>query len=131
MAAIKELAKTGTAKVPAYSFSANQAIGDRTVTIGDSRLFVAEGIFAAELAQCCQELGLLANAFALHRSRATTFVRRLTRDLAEHRKPARVLIRRGIALYRADREVLARQVALGCVPANGRQIRRAVSSMPA
>ena len=131
MAAIEELAKTGTAEIPAYSISANRAIGNRTVTIGDSHLFIAEGIFAAEIAQWCQELGLLASAYALHRPRLVTFVRRLTRDLREHRKSAGVLIRRGVTLYHTDREVLARQIALGCVPANGRQIRRAISSMPA
>jgi uridine kinase len=131
MAAVEELARTGSAEVPAYSISASRAIGNRTVTIGDSRLFIAEGIFAAELAPWCQELGLLASAYALHRPRPVTFVRRLARDLSEHRKPAPVLIRRGLWLYRNDRAVLARQVALGCVLANGRQIRRAVSNMPA
>jgi uridine kinase len=131
MAAVEELARTGRAEVPAYSISANRAIGNRSITIGDSRLFIAEGIFAAELAPWCQELGLLASAYALRRPRSVTFARRLARDLAEHRKPVPVLLRRGLWLYRTDREVLARQVALGCVPANGRQIRQAVSSMPA
>jgi uridine kinase len=131
MAAIEELAKTGRAEVPTYSISANRAVGNRTITIGDNHLFIAEGIFAAELAPWCQELGLLASAYALRRPRAMTFGRRLARDLAEHRKPVPVLVRRGLRLYRTDREVLARQVALGCVPANGREIRRAVSSMPA
>jgi uridine kinase len=131
MAAIEELTKTGSAEIPTYSISANRAIGNRVVTIGEHRLFIAEGIFAAEIAPWCQELGLLAGAFALRRPRAFTFARRLARDLTEHRKPATVLIRRGMALYRTDREVLARQVSLGCVSANGRQIRQAISRMPA
>ena len=131
MAAVIELAKTGSAEVPAYSISANRAIGNRTVTIGNSPLFIAEGIFAPEIARPCRELGLLAGAFALHRPRTVTFVRRLVRDLAEHRKPPMVLLRRGVTLYRTDRAVLARQVALGCLPATGRQVRRAVSRIRA
>jgi uridine kinase len=53
-----------------------------------------------------------------------TFVRRLARDLAEHRKPPIVLLRRGLRLLREDPRVLARQAQLGCRPAGSREIRR-------
>jgi uridine kinase len=45
-----------------------------------------------------------------------TFWRRLTRDLREHRKPPLVLVRRGLALLRDQRRVVAHAVALGCRP---------------
>ena len=43
-----------------------------------------------------------------------TFWRRLTRDLREHRKPPLVLVRRGLALLRDQRRVVAHAVHLGC-----------------
>lgn len=123
IAAIEQLAATGRVDVPAYSFSANQPIGSHVVTTGGAPLFIGEGIFAAEIAAECQERGLLAGAFAVRRPRAVTFLRRLTRDLAEHRKPPMVLVRRGLRLLREDPRVLARQAELGCRPASAREIR--------
>jgi uridine kinase len=124
IAAIEQLAGTGRVEVPAYSFSANRPIGSHLVTTGGSQLFIGEGIFAAEIVAECAERGLLAAAFAVRRPRTVTFVRRLTRDLAEHRKPPVVLLRRGLRLLREDPLVLARQAQLGCRPASGNEIRR-------
>ena len=123
IAAIEQLAGTGRVEVPAYSFSANQPIGSHLVTTGGSPLFIGEGIFAAEIAAECLERGLLAGAFTVRRPRLVTFVRRLTRDLAEHRKPPMVLVRRGLRLLHEDPRVLARQAELGCRPASAREIR--------
>jgi uridine kinase len=131
VAAIEQLAGTGRVEVPAYSFSANGPIGTHVVTTGGSPLFIGEGIFAAEIAAECLERGLLAGAFAVRRPRLVTFVRRLTRDLAERRKPPTVLVRRGLLLLREDPRVLARQADLGCRPASARAIRRAASRTPA
>jgi uridine kinase len=125
IAAIEQLANSGRVEVPAYSFSANRPIGSHVVTTGGRLLFIGEGIFAAEIAAECRERGLLAGAFAVRRSRVITFVRRLTRDLAEHRKPPMMLVRRGLRLLRADPGILARQAELGCRPASARQIRQA------
>jgi uridine kinase len=58
-----------------------------------------------------------------------TFARRLVRDLAERRKPPMVLVRRGIALLRNEPAVLARQVALGCEAASGREILSRVAAL--
>jgi uridine kinase len=124
IAAIEQLAGTGRVEVPAYSFSANRPIGSHPVTTGGCPMFVGEGIFAAEIVAECAERGLLAAAFTVRRPRAVTFVRRLTRDLAEHRKPPIVLLRRGLRLLREDPRVLARQAQLGCRPASGYEIRR-------
>ena len=131
LAAIEQLALAGRVEVPAYSFSANHPVGTHQVSTGGSPLFIAEGIFAAEIATECHERGLLAGAFAVRRPRLITFVRRLARDLTEHRKPPMVLVRRGLRLLRADPRVLTRQTELGCLPASARTIRRAASRRPA
>jgi len=70
--------------------------------------------------------GVLAAAVTLRRTRQITYVRRLARDLRERRKAARVLVRRGWALMRAEPAVLARQTELGCTPRNAADTIRAV-----
>jgi len=45
--------------------------------------------------------------------RAFTFARRLVRDLSERRKPPHILLRRGLALCRAEPEVIGRMERLG------------------
>jgi uridine kinase len=45
-----------------------------------------------------------------------TFWRRLIRDLRERRKPPLVALRRGLALMRDQRRVVAHAVELGCTP---------------
>ena len=50
-----------------------------------------------------------------------TFWRRLSRDLREHRKPPLVLVRRGIALMRDQRRIVAAAVATGCTAVSADQ----------
>jgi uridine kinase len=75
---------------------------------------VAEGIFAHEVVTACRDAGVLAVALCLSQHPLVTFWRRLTRDLREHRKPPLVLVRRGWALMRDQRRVIADAAALGC-----------------
>ena len=58
-----------------------------------------------------------------------TFWRRLTRDLREHRKPPLVLVRRGLALMRDQRRVVAHAVALGCAPVSPEEAYAALSAL--
>nr|WP_229399833.1 hypothetical protein [Micromonospora okii] len=90
---------------------------------------MAEGIFAAEIVEECRQHGVLAGAYALRRPRGATFLRRLSRDLAEQRKAPRVLLRRGLALLRAEPAVLRRQIGLGARPAPAREVLRGVADL--
>lgn len=136
-AAIAELSASGQALIPIYDISRSAAVDDRLFTIDDQTLFIAEGIFAAELVTRCAQLGVLADAVALKRPRTITFARRLVRDLAEHRKAPSVLMRRGLRLWREDPAVVKRALLQGCRPMGARQIYsrvrklRAASRMPA
>ena len=85
------------------------------------RVFVAEGIFAQEVVPRCRDRGLLAAAYCVRQHPLVTFWRRLTRDLRERRKPPLVLVRRGLALMRDQRRVVAHAVELGCVPVIARR----------
>ncbi|GAA2434719.1 uridine kinase [Streptomyces glaucus] len=113
VAAITELCRTGRTNVPVYDIARSARTGEETVDIGRTPLFIAEGIFAAEIVARCRELGVLADALCLSRGAVTTFRRRFLRDLREGRKSVPFLLRRGWRLMRAERSIVARQTALG------------------
>ncbi|MEU2053554.1 uridine kinase [Streptomyces bungoensis] len=114
--AIARLCTTGSTPVPVYDIALSARTGEETLHIGRTPLFIAEGIFAAEIVERCRERGLLADALCLTRGAATTFRRRFLRDLREGRKSVPFLLRRGWRLMRAERSIVARQVSLGAHP---------------
>ncbi|MFF6951634.1 uridine kinase [Streptomyces iakyrus] len=113
VAAITRLCRTGRTDVPVYDLSLSARTGAETVDIGRTPLFIAEGIFAAEIVTRCRELGVLADALCLSRGPVKTFRRRFLRDLREGRKSVPFLLRRGWRLMREERTIVARQTALG------------------
>ncbi|MFE0581617.1 MULTISPECIES: uridine kinase [unclassified Streptomyces] len=113
VAAIAELCASGRTDVPVYDIATSSRTGWDTLDIARTPLFVAEGIFAADVAARCQDLGLLADAICLRGRPSTTFRRRLVRDLREGRKSVLFLIRRGWRLMRAERGIVARHLELG------------------
>ncbi|MFI8961224.1 uridine kinase [Streptomyces sp. NPDC053493] len=116
VAAIVELCRTGRTDVPVYDIATSAVAGRETLDIARTPLFVAEGIFAADIVARCRELGVLADALCLRGRPSTTFRRRLLRDLKEGRKSVPFLLRRGWRLMRAERSIVARQTALGAHP---------------
>ncbi|MEU6284838.1 uridine kinase [Streptomyces sp. NPDC047028] len=134
--AIARLCATGSTPVPVYDLSLSARTGEEALHIGRTPLFIAEGIFAAEIVERCRERGVLADALCLSRGPVTTFRRRFLRDLKEGRKSVPFLLRRGWRLMRAERSIVARQVSLGAHPcgreealgrlaaAAGRQVRQ-------
>ena len=112
--AICDLATDGRTVAPLYDIARNGPSGSHVVDLDGARLFVAEGIFAQEVVAACRDAGVLAAALCLRQHPLVTFWRRLTRDLREHRKPPLVLVRRGWALMRDQRRVIADAAALGC-----------------
>jgi uridine kinase len=121
VAALLELCRTGATDVPAYSISESRRTAASRLELGGASVFCAEGIFAPDVVAACREAGVLEAAYCVTQHRALTFWRRLTRDLREHRKPPLVLLRRGLALARAQREVVRRAVQVGCRVATGDQ----------
>jgi len=119
LATLTELCAHGVAEVPTYDIATSRRTGTHTLDLAGSGLLVAEGIFAQEIVAACRERGFLADAVCVTQHPALTFVRRLSRDLREHRKPPFYLLRRGLHLALAQRKVVAHAVALGCRPMNG------------
>ncbi len=116
MTAILELCATGSTTVPVYSIRDNATVDYTTLDVDALPAYVAEGVFAAELVDRCREAGVLADALVLRRPRLQTWWFRLRRDLAEHRKPIHVLLRRGLRLAREEPTKIAGWVAKGCRP---------------
>ncbi|QEU92224.1 ATP-binding protein [Streptomyces kanamyceticus] len=116
LAAIEELCRTGRTRVPVYDIATSSRVGQETLDIERTPLFIAEGIFAADIVARCAETGVLADAICLRGRPSTTFRRRLLRDLREGRKSVPFLLRRGWRLMRAERAIVARQSALGAHP---------------
>lgn len=114
--AIVRLCASGSAPVPVYDIALSARTGEEALHIGRTPLFIAEGIFAAEIVERCRELGVLADALCLTRGPVTTFRRRFLRDLKEGRKSVPFLLRRGWRLMRAERSIVSRQVSLGAHP---------------
>ncbi|QNP75768.1 uridine kinase [Streptomyces roseirectus] len=113
VAAITDLCRTGRTDVPVYDISLSARTGSDTVDVGRTPVFIAEGIFAAEIVERCRAEGVLADALCLSRGPVKTFRRRFLRDLKEGRKSVAFLLRRGWRLMRAERAIVARQTALG------------------
>ena len=116
VAALEALCHSGRADVPVYDIAHDGRTGWQHLHLDDASYFVAEGIFAQDVVGSCADLGLLAAAYCVRQHPMVTFWRRLTRDLRERRKPPLLLVRRGWALLRDQRRVVADAVAKGCEP---------------
>lgn len=127
--AIAELCRTGCTQVPAYDISRSRRTGMHELRLGDQALVVAEGIFAQEIVGACAQRGVLAAAYCVDQRPLLTFVRRLTRDLAERRKPPWVLIRRGLRLMWRQRAIVAAAEASGCAVVAPHEAERLVRAL--
>lgn len=128
LAALERLCREGSTDVPVYELAHDRASTTRRFDLGGVPVFVAEGVFAAEVVPACRARGLLAEALVLTRAPWKNFVRRLSRDLVERRKPPLTLVRRGLLLLRTERATVARQVALGCRPCRAAELRRTLAA---
>lgn len=129
LAALVKLCTTGSVDMPIYDIAADATVGHRTVSAAGAPFVVAEGIFADEIAQRLRDKDLLAVAVCIRHHRVVTFVRRLYRDLRERRKPAGVLVRRGLALLRDEPMVVRRCVAAGCEPLSAHEARARIAEV--
>ena len=114
---LEQLCREGRADVPVYDIAQDGRCGWQVLDLGDAPLLRGGGHLRpgrgrppARTAACSRRRTACAS------TRCVTFWRRLTRDLREHRKPPLVLLRRGYALLRDQRRVVADAVAKGCTP---------------
>ena len=113
---------TGSTATPVYDIARSRAVGTTTLRARPDDLVLAEGIFAAEVVAALREAGVLHSAWCISHRPLVTFVRRLARDLKERRKRPAVLVRRGLALMRAEPDVIRRQEQLGARSARAKHV---------
>lgn len=116
MTAIETICRTGSCEVPTYDISTDRAVGTTRFDRGEHPVFVAEGVFVAEVVRRCRDAGLLADALVITRAPWKNFARRLARDLAERRKPPLTLLRRGRSLMTQELALVSSLVRAGCRP---------------
>jgi uridine kinase len=121
VAAIVSLCRTGSAEVPRYDIATSTRAGMGRLDLGAAPCFVAEGVFAPDVVAPCRAAGVGVEALYLDRPRSLTFLLRLVRDLSERRKPPWVLLRRGVARWRAEPEIRRHAIELGCRPVSMRE----------
>lgn len=114
--ALRALLATGQAVVPTYSISESRRTGSHSVRLDGAACLTAEGIFAIEFLATCREAGVPAEAIYLDRPPLLVFALRLRRDLAKKRKPPHILLRRGLALWRAQPTLKRKALAAGFTP---------------
>ena len=122
LAALAELCRDGRAEIPVYDIAHDGRCGTQVPgPRGARRCSWPRGSSPTTSSAPCREAGLLAAAYCVRQHPLVTFWRRLTRDLREHRKPPLVLVRRGVALLREQRRLVAQVVAHGCEPVSPEQ----------
>lgn len=129
--AMESLCTRGHAAVPVYDISTSRVTGRASVELHGHPIVVAEGIFAAHTIAGLRARGLLSEAWCVRNGAWKTFLRRLARDLSEHRKPPLTLWRRGLLLRRAEPGIVARQEALGARPLTAKEAERRLVGLAA
>ena len=129
LATLVELCSTGQADLPVYDIPSNRRTGTTHLSLDGFPVFIAEGIFAAELVEACREEGILADALCLWRPRAQTFFFRLARDLGEARKPPLTLVRRGLNHFRNEPAMIADLTAKGARKVRIDEAERAIEAL--
>jgi uridine kinase len=114
--ALRNILTTGETVVPTYSISESRRTGSHQFRLSGAHCLTAEGIFAIEFLATCRQAGVPAEAIYLDRPAPLVFALRLRRDLAKKRKPPRILLRRGRALWRAQPALKRKALAAGFTP---------------
>ena len=121
VAALAELVANGQVEVPAYSISESRRVGSHLLSLAGASCLTAEGIFAIDFLAVCRTAGLATEAIYIDRPGAVVFWLRLRRDLAKKRKPPMILLRRGLALWRAQPALRRKAIDAGFTPMSMRQ----------
>ncbi|MGJ6981362.1 uridine kinase family protein [Aestuariimicrobium soli] len=129
VAALREILEVGRAVIPHYEISQNRAVGTQVFDLGDAPAVICEGIFAPLLLAPLRAAEVNVDAIWLDRPRLFNFSRRLRRDLAEHRKPPGVLVRRGLALMRQEPHLRREALQRGFRPLGMRRALTRIASM--
>ena len=115
--ALAELLATGRTDTPDYSIPESRKVGAKQLRIpDDAALVLAEGIFAIEALPLARSAGLDVTGIFIDRPGWLVAWYRFRRDLRQKRKSPWVLVRRGLALWRAQGALKRKALASGFEP---------------
>ena len=113
--AVEELCRTGCDRCAVYDISTSARTGHRVLDARRARRTSWPRGSSPRRSSGNAAAGACSRTPSASRQHpALTFVRRLARDLREHRKPPFVLVRRGLHLLIAQRAVVRHAQELGC-----------------
>lgn len=125
--ALIRLMTYGTVTVPIYDISTSRRTGTRELRVIKGPV-IAEGIFAAAVVRELRRRDAAFEAWYVEEFAAMTTLRRFARDVREARKPIPFLMRRGVALHRAEAGLrdAAREAGFTLIPKS--RIKRSLRS---
>ena len=126
--ALLGLCTTGRCEVPLYDIPTSAAHRRPPGPGARGRPRRRRGPLRARAGRRLRASGLLLDAVHLRSRPPVTFVRRLARDLAGHRKPPLTLLRRGLALARKEPGLLRRWASLGTRPVTKAEVETLVAA---
>lgn len=124
VAAVQQLLSTGETSVPKYSIKQSTSFGRLRVRLQPGGRVVAEGVFARTALGALREAGVPVTAYYVDSPRLITSLLRFARDVREHRKPIPFLLKRGLALFRADPAFRRAHLEAGFVPVPKRELKK-------
>ncbi|MDK7742806.1 NUDIX domain-containing protein [Helcobacillus massiliensis] len=114
--ALIALCHEDSVRIPTYSIPRSARTGTQTIRAAGFPIVLAEGVFAAELVEPLQRLGLLADGIVLDRPTALVTGLRVARDVRERRKPLPTIMRRAVGLARSQKTDVATWASKGLRP---------------
>lgn len=98
--------------VPVYDLSISRRSGSRQLRVTHGPV-IAEGVFASAVVEALRRRTVECDAWYVIESPTLTMLRRFARDVREARKPLPFLVRRGLALRKAESRLREQARAAG------------------
>ncbi|HIY65960.1 MAG TPA: uridine kinase [Candidatus Agrococcus pullicola] len=114
--------------VPVYDLSISRRSGSRRLRVARGPV-IAEGVFASAVVEELRRRSVGCDAWYVIESPTLTMLRRFVRDVREARKPLPFLIRRGLALRRAESRLRQQAQAAGFALTKKSRIKRILRAL--
>ena len=115
--------------MPVYEIAQDGRCGSQVLDLGGSRLFLAEGIFAQEIVPACRTAASSRRRTASASTASSRSGGGSPATCASTASRRSSCVRRGLALLRDQRRVVAHAVDLGCEPVSPEEAYREVSAL--
>ncbi|WP_293697286.1 uridine kinase [uncultured Agrococcus sp.] len=126
--ALLRLVEHRAVTVPVYDLSISRRSGSRQLRVTHGPV-IAEGVFASAVVEELRRRSVAYDAWYVIESPTLTMLRRFARDVREARKPLPFLVRRGLALRRAESRLREEAQQAGFVLTKKSRIKRILRAL--